>query len=409
MSNHNIQKQLWPLAIPIDEVHQDPSNARIGHDVDKIAASLALYGQVKPIVVNAAENGRIIAGNGTHKAAKQLGWDKIAVVQVEFDPTTATGYGIADNRLSELSEWDHDILNQLIASIDQELELETGFTETEIERMIHALEDFQVSDTDYDTVDVTISEADQLMIEWQTKSGQLWRIPSSTDGHNHYLICGDCTDENVVKRLMSMSAKDENGDNKKAVMMNTDPPYLIDYDGTNKPDSKERERQNIKDWSESPYHDWDSAASPQAEGLYDGFFTVALEHALIDNPALYCWHAYKRLPMLLETLKKHNILIHQQIIWQKNISVFGYSWYRNDYEPCVFGWVQGKKPARMTNSSPETVWQFNTLPNNERPDHPTPKPFELFTIPIEQHTRKGDIVFEPKHDQSINGHGSRRL
>ena len=31
----------------------------------------------------------------------------------------------------------------------------------------------------------------------------------------------------------------------------------------------------------------------------------------------------------------------------------------------------------------------------ETTDHPTQKPVELFAIPVRQHTKKGDICFEP--------------
>lgn len=51
----NIITPLLPLAISIDDCHPDPANARKGHAVDRIAASLRQYGQRKPIVVNVSE------------------------------------------------------------------------------------------------------------------------------------------------------------------------------------------------------------------------------------------------------------------------------------------------------------------------------------------------------------------
>ena len=35
-----IAESLRPLAVPIDSLHEDPANARVGHDVARIAASL---------------------------------------------------------------------------------------------------------------------------------------------------------------------------------------------------------------------------------------------------------------------------------------------------------------------------------------------------------------------------------
>jgi ParB-like nuclease domain len=129
-----ISEGLRSLAVPIDELHIDPANARTKHALDRIAASLKAYGQRKPIIANRLQGGKIEAGNGTWLAAKErLGWSHIAVVYVDDDPATAAAYGIADNRLSELSSWDLDALGALIPSVD---ELFTGFTEAEIRDLL---------------------------------------------------------------------------------------------------------------------------------------------------------------------------------------------------------------------------------------------------------------------------------
>lgn len=57
MSVDYIAEPLRSLAVPIAELHEDPSNARKGHAVERIAASLKQYGQRKPIVVNRAQGG----------------------------------------------------------------------------------------------------------------------------------------------------------------------------------------------------------------------------------------------------------------------------------------------------------------------------------------------------------------
>lgn len=112
-----IVEALKPLAVDIDSVEPDPRNARTGHAVDDIARSLKKYGQRKPIVVN-RKTGNIEAGNGTWKAAKKLKWKKIAAVFVDDDHETAIGYGIADNRLTDMSEFDVGQLSELLADVD---------------------------------------------------------------------------------------------------------------------------------------------------------------------------------------------------------------------------------------------------------------------------------------------------
>ena len=126
-----IIEPLRPLAVPIDSVRPDPGNARVHppRNVEALKRSLSAYGQRKPIVVNRSEDNRIIAGNGLWRAAKELGWERIAAVFVEDDPATATGYALMDNQSALLAEWDFGRLEGLMAELreaDFELEL-AGF------------------------------------------------------------------------------------------------------------------------------------------------------------------------------------------------------------------------------------------------------------------------------------------
>ena len=93
----HIAEGLRGLAVEVDSLHADPANARKGHAVERIAASLRQYGQRKPIVVNRLQGNKVEAGNGTLSAARLLGWSHVAAVFVEDDAATATGFGIADN------------------------------------------------------------------------------------------------------------------------------------------------------------------------------------------------------------------------------------------------------------------------------------------------------------------------
>ena len=106
-SLEHIVEPLRALAVGVEELHEDPANARVHPDrnLDAVKASLARFGQRKPIVVRA--QGMIVeAGNGTLRAAKALGWTHVAVVVVDDDGVTAAGYAIADNRTAELADWD---------------------------------------------------------------------------------------------------------------------------------------------------------------------------------------------------------------------------------------------------------------------------------------------------------------
>lgn len=120
-----IVEALRAYAVPIGDMVTDPANAR-KHDeknLQAIKASLRVYGQRQPIVVN-KRTGHVEAGNGRLEAALALGWSHIAAVYVDDDPTTAAGFSIADNRTAELAEWDPEALDSLLRTIqteDQEL------------------------------------------------------------------------------------------------------------------------------------------------------------------------------------------------------------------------------------------------------------------------------------------------
>jgi ParB-like chromosome segregation protein Spo0J len=72
--------------VEIDSVKQLPNNPRRGN-VPKIAESLGLLGQYRPIVVRREDN-TILAGNHTWLAAKALKRKKIAVTWISCDDET---------------------------------------------------------------------------------------------------------------------------------------------------------------------------------------------------------------------------------------------------------------------------------------------------------------------------------
>lgn len=107
----HIHEQLRPLALHVDELNDNPDNAR-DHGEDSLTALISSYqqfGQRKPVVVR-KETMQIEAGHGTVQAFKALGWDYVAVVLADDDEDTARAFGLADNRTAELSEWNDENL-----------------------------------------------------------------------------------------------------------------------------------------------------------------------------------------------------------------------------------------------------------------------------------------------------------
>jgi len=96
--------------VPVEDLSEDPENVRSHSDrnISSLQSSLTRFGQQKPIVVN--PDGMVIAGNGTLRAAIQMGVEKVAIVRTQLGAGDARAYAIADNRIAELADWDWEAL-----------------------------------------------------------------------------------------------------------------------------------------------------------------------------------------------------------------------------------------------------------------------------------------------------------
>ena len=135
-----IADPLQALAVPIESLTPDPANARKHgtKNLDAIKASLAKFGQRKPIVVQ--REGMVVrAGNGTLEAAKALGWTEIAAVVLDDDNATASQFAIADNRTAELAEWDDPVLAALLEPMDDVTRNSLGFTDEDVAELLASM------------------------------------------------------------------------------------------------------------------------------------------------------------------------------------------------------------------------------------------------------------------------------
>jgi DNA modification methylase len=180
---------------------------------------------------------------------------------------------------------------------------------------------------------------------------------------------------------------------ERAVLFATDPPYLVDYDGSNHPTRN-------KDWSESYGVTWDD--SSQGAELYDNFIAAAVAEAITDDAAWYCWHASRRQAMLEACWEKAGAFVHQQIIWVKDRGVLTRSHYLWKHEPCFMGWRRPNRPPKVAEETLPSTWELPSFARDERPDHPTPKPLDAFGIPMRQHVARDGLCYEP-----FSGSGSQ--
>jgi DNA modification methylase len=320
-----------------------------------LKASLEEHGYLSAPIWNRA-SGHILDGHARVDLALEAGETKIPVRVIDVPEEQEKRILRAFDRIGSMAVEDEEALDRLIAEID----------DPALERLLSELEE----EPKGGLAEGADPDAVPENVETRVQPGDLWQMGV------HRLLCGDSTSAEDVRRLM--------GD-KRAVMMATDPPYLVDYQGGNHPES----------WSNKPevrdkhWDDYNEATGPE---FFAAFLRVALEEALTASPAIYQWHAHKRQALVEKAWEDAGLLVHQQIIWVKSRAVLTRSHYMWAHEPCFYGWVQGKMPERRPPNNGTTVWEIGSESNDI---HPTQKPVEIFSRPVEYHAAPSDICYEP--------------
>jgi len=197
--------ELWPL----ERLVPYAKNARTHSDeqVAQIAASIAEFGFNNPVLVDT--NAGIIAGHGRVLAARKLGIDQVPVVVLDhLSETQKRAYILADNRIGENAGWDDEILRTELTDLkDADLDLALlGFDEDELATLFAEAAP-EVAASEKEEAPEELPEAPEEPV---TRPGDVWLIGK------HRLICGDCRDYAVVKRLL---------DGARANVVFTSPPY----------------------------------------------------------------------------------------------------------------------------------------------------------------------------------------
>jgi DNA modification methylase len=348
---NTIAEPLRSLAVPITDLNLDAANARTHGEKNlaAIRASLAQFGQRKPIVVQRA--GMIVrAGNGTVTAAKALGWTHIAAVVLDDDNATAAQFAIADNRTAELAEWDPDALALQLQAMDEGTRTALGFEPPDVDALLRQLQ-----------ADVAQDEVPELPAVATTKPGDLWVL-----GH-HRLLCGDATDAAAVGRLLAGATP---------FLMVTDPPYGVDYDP---------EWRNAAGLSDSH-----STGKVRNDDRVD--WTAA--YKLFPGDVAYVWHAGRFAGDLAANLAAAGFGIRAQIIWRKPAFAISRGHYHWQHEPCWYAVREGCTSKWVGDRSQSTVWDVSNR-IDDRTEHGTQKPIECMARPVQNHGGREDAVYDP--------------
>ena len=342
----------------VKDLKSDHKNARRRTDrsASLIAESLKRFGAARSIVID--EDGRILAGNGTVEGAKKAGIDKLRIIEAEGDELIAVrragltedekvGLALADNRSSDLSEWDNEMLRQL----SEEHDLTPWFEDGEL--LAEVLEP-EEGNTDPD--DVPEPPTDPI-----TKPGDLWILG------NHRLLCGDSTDVLAVERLM---------DGKKADMVFTDPPYALFGNSTGAA---------VAD---------DKMIRPFFRDIGKAIFLSAKQ-----GSHFYSCLDWKSWAAVMDSYAGAGLTVKNMIVWDKGHGALGQA-YRSQHELIMFGvcanaGISITKTAAVSSEHQITdvnVWQCPREPKQGM--HAALKPQELIKRAVKNSSSKGELVLD---------------
>jgi len=176
----------------ICDLKPHPKNPRVHPDsaLSKLVKSINKFGFTNPVLVS--KDGFILAGHARCKAAQKAGIEEVPAIFLDLEGADADAYLIADNKIQEETDWDKDLLAELIKDL-QTLDFDvsfTGFEPPEIDQIMTSVHNKDSQEDDFD-VDAALEE------ESFVKPGDLWHLGK------HRLMCGDATKAEDVAILMN--------------------------------------------------------------------------------------------------------------------------------------------------------------------------------------------------------------
>ena len=343
---------------PIEKLHPYARNAKMHGDdqVAKIAASMAKFGWTVPCMV--ADDGELIAGHGRVLAATMLGLSEVPVIRLgHLDEAERRAYRIADNKLTEMGDWDEVVLRDEIAGLlaeDFDLTL-LGITDEDLDAL---LQDPDLGDRAIEGED-DVPETPEDPV---SRPGDLWVL------ENHRLLCGDATVATDVERVLGIV---------KPLLMVTDPPYGVEYDPS---------------WRNKTGA---SATKRTGKVLNDDRADWREAWALFPGDVVYVWHGALHATTVAESLMAAGFNVRSQIIWAKDRLVLSRGDYHWQHEPCWYAVKKTGKGHWAGDRKQTTLWQIANKDQDADTVHGTQKPVECMRRPILNNSSPGQAIYEP--------------
>ena len=252
--------------------------------VAAVAASLKRFGWQQAIVAD--PKGVIVAGETRYKAAVLIGLT--AAPEVTIPARQARAFRVIDNRTSERTSWDTDLLADALAGLD---DLDIFSFDDVLPLAVTA------GKTDPDDIPETPKNP-------VSRVGDIWTLGQ------HRLMCGDATKPEHVERLLDGAEPD---------LMVTDPPYGVNYDAT-----------------------WRYTTGISTKGIATGKSTNddnpdwQAAYSLFSGAIAYVWMGSLTLPVAALGLETSGFKLRSLIIWDKGHIVISRGHYHWRHEACWY-------------------------------------------------------------------------
>ena len=213
--------------VDIDTLIEWEHNPRINTEaVSKVARSIERFGFASPVIAREEDN-MVIAGHTRIAAARSLGLKTVPVRFMKLNRTEAELLAIADNKLGEISDWNEDMLKDILDALPENDLDDIGFSSEELEILLEGVDTELPPEDDNAVYDTDYEDADNLDLERVkiAEEGGIYQVGSQ------YVMCGDCVE---IMRSFPDNSIDS---------IVCDPPYGIGFMG--------------KDWDHSvPTEEW---------------------------------------------------------------------------------------------------------------------------------------------------------
>lgn len=382
MKQSNSQKPVQQVQIS----YRDPmalipnaDNPRVHKDrqIKALVKSIQSFGFNIPIAIDRA--GKVVSGHARLEAAKKIGLDLVPVIYLDhLTPEQIKAFSITDNRLSEMSTWDDNLLAiQLkeLSLVDLDFDLEsTGFTIGEIDLFIEGLTD--AADPIDEEVPV-IAEGPAV-----SQLGDIWLLGE------HRLLCANAQEAQSFDVLMNTQI---------AGMVITDPPYNVKIQGHVGGKGKIKHREFAMASGEF--------STIEFTKFLQTTFDLLVTHSK-DGSVHTIFMDWRHLQEILAAGQTSYSGLLNMCVWVKNQAGMG-SLYRSQHELAMIyksGTASHQNNVQLGRFGRyrSNVWNYGgiqAMRHSEEGDllakHPTVKPIQMIADAILDCSKPNDIILDP--------------